>query len=85
MTEERLDAAQMIPSGLTKQHYMIEWLAKEDFSLYGEVEGRDFDALHSAMLVQIHGKVTGPRAGYAQVSLTPLGLAVAKHLRETKD
>lgn len=76
-TERAVEVARSLPA----QAYMLRWLAKEETSLYGEVEGRDFDVLHSAMLVTITGSVTGPRGGYAVVSLTPFGRLVALSLK----
>jgi len=82
MSEE--ERAAEVAREIAPQAYMLRWLAKEETSLYGEVEGRDFDVLHSAMLVTITGKVSGPRAGYALVSLTPFGRLVAAALSDPR-
>ena len=78
------ERAEEIARELGPQHYLIRWLSEADTSLYGECEGRDFDAIHSAMLVTFVSRER-PLNGYSRVALTPLGLAVAKHLKGKTD
>ncbi len=37
------------------QRRLLEWLASEEFSQYGECHGEDLDALVTLGLAQIHG------------------------------
>jgi len=78
------ERAREVARQIAPQAYMLRWLMKEEASLYGECEGRDFDVLHSAEVVTITGKVTGPRAGYALVSVTSFGRLVAAELEKER-
>ena len=72
-----------IIAGLSKwERFLLEWLSKEEHSSYGECQGRDLDALHSAMLVSIEGSARFLALGFGRVSLTPHGLAVRNRLKE---
>jgi hypothetical protein len=80
MTSAPDEEAEAVARGLEPQHYLIRWLSEADTSLYGECEGRDFDAIHSAMLVEFVSRER-PINGYSRVALTPLGHRVAAVLR----
>ncbi len=54
----------------TSEQFVLEWLAKEDASSYGECKGRDLDSLADRRLVLVKGK-----GDYARVSVTPAGRA----------
>ena len=66
---------------------LLLWLAKEDFSQYGECDGHALDGLIAKGLAQVHeGREYQERAGfiakgdgpkYRAVSLTPRGYVVA--------
>lgn len=62
---------------------LLEWLAKEDFSQYGECHGKSLDRLVELGLAQIHGPgehqhftAKGCELMYRAVSLTDAGRAV---------
>lgn len=65
------------------QHHLLEWLAKEDSSLYGECHGTDLDRLFELHLVDWKAKdMRGPM--FSRVGLTEKGIAKARELREWK-
>lgn len=69
----------------TEQRSLLEWLAKEDFSQFGECHGKSLDALVSLSLVKIHEPgehqrfiASGASDMHRAVSVTPLGRRVLK-------
>jgi hypothetical protein len=67
------------------RHFLIRWLAQEDSSVYGECNGKDFDALLFLDLVTKPVAPAGRPIEYARVSLTDKGYALAHFLRHQQD
>lgn len=75
------------PSELQRSERMLlAWLAREDFSQYGECHGRDLDRLVELGLAQIHAPgehqvfiARGTTQMHRAVSLTERGVDVARH------
>lgn len=76
---------------LTKgEQYLIKWLAREDFSQYGECHGVALDGLIGKGLAKIYGEgehqgsfiAKGTGQMYRAVSLTEKGLAIAAETPE---
>lgn len=68
----------MTTTTLTKnERFVLEWLAKEDDSLYGEARGKAYDALLELGLVEVCYR---DRRGedYNRVRLTEAGFAYLK-------
>lgn len=65
------------------EHHLLEWLSKEDSSLYGECHGKDLDRLMGEQLVEWKAKDARGDM-YSRVGLTETGIAAAKVLGEWK-
>lgn len=55
------------------RHQLLDWLSKEDASLYGECKGELLDSLRQSGFVQIEPPPPGRSNDYARVSLTEEG------------
>jgi hypothetical protein len=65
----------------SSQHHLLEWLAKEDHSAYGECKGRDLDRLFDLGLARV--VITDQRGqDFNRVGLTDKGFEEAKRLGE---
>lgn len=85
----------MADSGLNEsERDLLLWLAREDYSQYGECYGSALTSLMMRGLAQVHGPgerqhfIANDHAGtkgmmYRAVSLTEEGFALARRLRET--
>ncbi len=61
------------PGGLTsEERFVLDWLAKEDFSLFGECEGQALTVLINCGLAEVTEK---ERGGWAKVAVTEAGHA----------
>jgi len=67
----------------SQERFLLEWLSKEESSAYGECEGPSLNVLINTGLAyecRLH-----PVYGYARISLTEAGYALAERLRETAE
>lgn len=67
----------------SSQHHLIEWLSKEDSSLYGECKGKDLDRLFEFGLVEWKAK-DARGDDFSRVGLTEAGYERARTLGEWK-
>jgi hypothetical protein len=57
------------------ERFLLEWLSKEDWSAYGECEGKDLDALIARGLAEL---AHTPPSGRTGVRLTEAGWEALK-------
>jgi hypothetical protein len=61
------------------EHFLLDWLAKEDHSAYGECRGRALDRLLDAGLARtVH--VDDHDINYNRVALTAMGVSLLREL-----
>lgn len=79
----RVDVQDNEPEFTAKDHFLLDWLSKEDASQYGECKGPDLDRLMGLGLVE--WKQRDSRGDdYGTVALTEAGIAKARELGEWK-